>query len=112
MAGSGEVLVSAAEGGGLGSRRLRRFVLTCHDRSRYTDIMGKQEKFEKFSSKIGEKTLKNLRAYAAETERPISLIIDEAVSEYLDHVRVRSAFLDSASEVLDEHKDLLKRLAK
>ena len=67
---------------------------------------------EKFSSKMDRKTLRELRSYAKRSRKPISAILGEAVSEYLAKERVRPIFRDAAAEVLDEHDELLERLAK
>ena len=80
--------------------------------SRYYPGMTQKQHFQKFSSKLGEKTLKDLRAFAAEVQRPVAAILDEAVSDYLGKVRVREVFLSAASEVMEEHAALLKMLAK
>ena len=66
----------------------------------------------KFSSKMDEKVLEQLRAYAAESERNISAILSEAVGEYLARIRVRPVFIEAASQVIDENEELLERLAK
>jgi geranylgeranyl pyrophosphate synthase len=70
------------------------------------------ETTEKFSSKMSKKTLKALREFAAESGRPISSILSDAVSDYLTGVRIRPAFLTAASKVVDEHEELLKKLAQ
>lgn len=67
---------------------------------------------EKFSSVMSKKLLRELRTHAAESKKAISTLLDEAVSEYLNRVRVRSIFMSSADSVLDRHSELLKRLAK
>jgi hypothetical protein len=53
-----------------------------------------------------------LRSFAAETDRSISKIVTEAVSEYLAKYRVRPAFRSAMADVLDENAELLERLAK
>lgn len=67
---------------------------------------------EKFSSKMDARTLHALRAYAHEEGKPISLILTQAVTEYLHKVRIRPAYQNAAEAVLDEHSELLARLAK
>lgn len=67
---------------------------------------------KKFATQIDEKVLEELRLYAAESERSLSKIVNDALVEYLQKVRVRKVFLDSMDEVLDENEELLKRLAK
>jgi hypothetical protein len=66
----------------------------------------------KFASLVDAKVLKDLRAYAAETDRSISSMVSEALAEYLAKVKVRPAFQSAMEEVLAEHEDLLSRLAK
>ena len=67
---------------------------------------------EKFSSKMSKKVLRDLRAYAEQSKIPISSVLDQAVADYLARIKVRPAFFVAAAEVMDEHDELLKRLAK
>ena len=69
-------------------------------------------KVRKFATQIDEKALEELRSYSKSTGRSISSVVSEAVSEYLQRARVRPAFRDAMSETLDDHAELLKRLAK
>jgi hypothetical protein len=69
-------------------------------------------KAKKFATQIDEKALEELRSYAKTTGRSISSVVSEAVAEYLKRASVRPAFRDAMSEVLDDHAELLKRLAK
>ena len=69
-------------------------------------------KLKKFATQIDESTLEDLRAYARETGRSISGVVSEAVGEYLKRASVRPAFRDALDEVLADHAELLKRLAK
>ncbi len=69
-------------------------------------------KAKKFATQIDEKVLKELRSYADQSDRSISNIVSEAVSEYLGRIKLRPAFRSAMNEVLDEHAELLKRLAK
>jgi len=39
-------------------------------------------------------------------------VVNEAVEEYLKRASVRPAFRNAMDEVLDDHAELLKRLAK
>ena len=66
----------------------------------------------KFATQINEATLEDLRAYAKSSGRSISSVVSEAVGEYLNRASVRPAFRDAMDEVLDEHAELLTRLAK
>ena len=69
-------------------------------------------KAKKFATQMDEKVLKDLKSYANETDRSISNVVTEAVAEYLQRVKVRPAFRSAMDEVLDDHSELLKRLAK
>jgi hypothetical protein len=66
----------------------------------------------KFSSKIDPRVLKELRVYAKESGRSISVLVTEAVAEHLRRVRVRPAFRGALDQVISEHDELLKRLAR
>ncbi|MCA8924321.1 MAG: hypothetical protein KDD82_21100 [Planctomycetes bacterium] len=66
----------------------------------------------KFSSKIEQQALDELRRFAKESGRSISSILTEAVTEYLARARVRPVFLNATEQVLNEHSDLLTRLAQ
>lgn len=66
----------------------------------------------KFATQIDEKVLSELRSYAKSSGRSISGLVSEAVGEYLDKVKVRPVFRDAMDEVLEEHSELLTRLAK
>ena len=69
-------------------------------------------KLKKFATQIDESALEDLRAYAKSTGRSISSVVNEAVEEYLKRASVRPAFRSAMDEVLDDHAELLKRLAK
>ncbi len=69
-------------------------------------------KAKKFATQLDEKVLKDLRSYVNESDRSISSVVNEAVAEYLQRSRVRPAFRAAMDEVLDDHAELLKRLAK
>jgi len=66
----------------------------------------------KFGSKLDETVLEELRAYAKSSGRSMASLLTEAVEEYLGRVRIRPAFRAATDEVLDEHEELLKRLAR
>jgi len=69
-------------------------------------------KLKKFATQIDEATLEDLRAYSRSTGRTISVVVSEAVGEYLKKSSVRPAFRNAMDEVLDDHAGLLSRLAK
>ena len=69
-------------------------------------------KLKKFATQIDESTLEDLRTYARNTGRSISGVVSEAVGEYLKRANVRPAFRSAMDEVLEDHAELLDRLAK
>ena len=66
----------------------------------------------KFSSKMDSKVLKSLRAHAEREGRTVSAVLTAAAEEYLERAVIRPPFRKAASEVLDEHAELLERLAR
>lgn len=69
-------------------------------------------KAKKFATQIDEKVLKDLKSYVAKADRSISSVVNEAVAEYLQRSKVRPAFRSAMDEVISDHAELLKRLAK
>ena len=69
-------------------------------------------KLKKFATQIDEATLEDLRTYAKSTGRSISAVVSEAVGEYLNKSSVRPAFRNAMDEVLEDHAELLSKLAK
>jgi uncharacterized membrane protein YheB (UPF0754 family) len=69
-------------------------------------------KSKKFATQIDEKVLKDLKSYVNQSNRSISSVVSEAVAEYIHRARLRPAFSKAMDEVLNEHSDLLQRLAK
>jgi predicted transcriptional regulator len=69
-------------------------------------------KAEKFASQLDGELLQSLREHAAATGRSISAVLDDAVREYLERAHVRPAFRSAMDEVLADHDELLKRLAR
>lgn len=67
---------------------------------------------KKFATQIDEKVLKDLKTFAKSTDRSISKIVSDAVKEYIAKAQVRPAFRSAMDEVLEEHAELLQRLAK
>jgi predicted transcriptional regulator len=68
--------------------------------------------FTKFSSKMDPKVLAGARRLADEADRTLASVLNEAVAEYLERVRVRPAFRKATERVLDRNAELLARLAK
>lgn len=69
-------------------------------------------RLKKFATQIDETTLEELRAYAKSTGRSISGVVSEAVGQYLERANVRPAFRSAMDEVLEDHAELLSRLAR
>jgi predicted transcriptional regulator len=69
-------------------------------------------KATKFATQLDEAVLERLRRFASEQDRSISRVVNDAVAAYLDRAEVRPAFRQAMDEVLDEHRDLLERLAR
>ncbi len=67
---------------------------------------------KKFSSQMNKDVLAELREYSKESNRQISGILTDAVSSYLESVRLRPAFRKAANEVVEENRELLQRLAR
>ncbi len=69
-------------------------------------------KVKKFATQIDEKVLKDLKTYVSQVDRSISSVVSEAVAEYLQRSKLRPAFRSAMDEVLNDHEELLERLAK
>ncbi len=69
-------------------------------------------KLKKFATQIDEEVLKDLRSYADQSERSISNIVSDAVAEYIHRAQLRPVFRDAMEEVMNDHAELLQRLAK
>jgi predicted transcriptional regulator len=80
--------------------------MTCHD------ILSLMDTTDKFSTKMNKEVLAKLREYAQASDRSISLIVSEAVAEYLSRVEVRPSFRNAVEDVIREHEELLRELAK
>ena len=66
----------------------------------------------KFASQMDPELLGELKKYAKAHDRTLSGVLGEAVAQYLERARVRPAFREATEEVLVEHAELLRRLAK
>lgn len=66
----------------------------------------------KFSSKIRPEVLEDLRRHASEAGRTLASVLNEAAEQYLARERVRPAVRDAAEAVMDDHAELLERLAR
>ena len=69
-------------------------------------------KLKKFATQIDETILGELRAYSRNTGKSISYVVTEAVEEYLKRASARPAFRSAMDEVLEDHAELLDRLAR
>ena len=67
---------------------------------------------EKFSTKVDCEVLARLRDYAQRNNKEISFLVSEAIAEYLQRSEVRPTFRTAAAAVIEEHRELLKELAK
>jgi metal-responsive CopG/Arc/MetJ family transcriptional regulator len=67
---------------------------------------------QKFATQLDEHVLEELRATAKETGQSISSLVQDALIEHLRRIRVRPAFREAMGTVLDEHAELLRRLAR
>lgn len=68
--------------------------------------------YVKFGSKMDARVLKDLRAFAEREGRTVSAVLTAAAEEYLERAALRPAFRKAARKVLDEHAELLARLAR
>jgi hypothetical protein len=66
----------------------------------------------KISSKIEEKTWRDLKSFAGETHQSVSGLLTEAVREYLSRRRVRPVVLENLRSSLDENEELGELLAR
>ena len=66
----------------------------------------------KFSSKMDSEVLRDLKAHAEQEGRTLSSVLSIAVAEYLERAALRPAFREAAAEVIDDHAELLERLAR
>ena len=67
---------------------------------------------KKFATQIDEKVLKDLKKYAKSMDRSISGVVTDAVKTFLERQKVRPAFKNAMDEVIEDHKEILQRLAK
>ncbi|MFT5123370.1 MAG: putative transcriptional regulator [Kiritimatiellia bacterium] len=66
----------------------------------------------KISSKVEESVWEDLRALAQESDRNISGVLTEAISDYLRRHRVRPAVMQHLEDSMSEHDELGHNLAK
>lgn len=83
--------------------------MTCQDQWYTIKVMSTAKKF---SSKMDEKVLEDLRSFAKEQNMDISAVLTEAVTDLLNKKRIRPAFKKASEEVFEEFDEALKELAK
>lgn len=66
----------------------------------------------KFASQLDARVLKELREYAREHGKTLSGVLTAAVEDFLQRERIRPAFRAATESVIDEHAELLQRLAR
>lgn len=66
----------------------------------------------KISSKVEEAVWQELKDVASESQRNISGVLTEAISQYLKRHRVRPVVLDHLRDSIQENEELGKLLAK
>lgn len=66
----------------------------------------------KFATQLDSQVAEDLRRFAAESDRSISGVVSAAVAEYLAKYQVRPAFRAALDEVVDDHAEVLARLAR
>lgn len=66
----------------------------------------------KFGAQMEADVLERLRVHAAATGQTLGWLLTRAVGQYLDQQELRPAFVTTAEVVMDEHADLLQRLAR
>lgn len=79
---------------------------------KFHEIIVSSMNAKKFATQIDEKVLKELKSFVKASDRSISSVVNEAVAEFLERSKLRPAFRKAMDEVLDEHEELLRRLAK
>jgi predicted transcriptional regulator len=66
----------------------------------------------KFSAQLDAEVLERLREHAARTGRTLGWVLTQASAHYLEREQLREPFVAAAEETLDEHAELLERLAR
>jgi predicted nucleic-acid-binding protein len=67
---------------------------------------------KKFATQISPEVLSNLYAYAKQAQKKISDVVEDALEAHLKNVQVRPAFRSAVEQVINQHAEALKRLAK
>ena len=66
----------------------------------------------KISSKVEEETWNSLKALAEESQQNISIVLTEAVAEYVQRRRIRPVVPDALRASIDENRELGELLAR
>ncbi len=69
-------------------------------------------KLAKFATQVDQAVLKEIRSHAKEQGIHLSKIVTIALRDYLKNSQLRPAFRSAMDEVMDDHSELLKRLAQ
>ena len=83
-------------------------VLTCHDKSCYSQCMAKI----KISSKVEQAEWEALQAIAYESKQSIAGLLSEAVADYVRKRRLRPAVMSHLEDSMSENEELGQRLAR
>ena len=67
---------------------------------------------KKFATQVSPEVLKNLHSYAKQAQKKISDVVEDALEAHLKNVQVRPAFRSAVEQVINQHAEALKRLAK
>jgi hypothetical protein len=67
---------------------------------------------KKFATQVSPEVLKNLQEYVKQSKRKISDVVEDALEAHLRSVHVRPAFRSAVEQVVNQHAEALKRLAK
>ena len=67
---------------------------------------------KKFATQVSPEILKSLQEYVKQSKKKISDVVEEALESHLQNVQVRPAFRSAVEQVVNQHAEALKRLAK
>jgi len=67
---------------------------------------------QKFATQVDEEVLRQVRETARETGQTISRLVEDALVEHLRRIRVRPVVREAIDEVLEDHEETLRRLAR
>jgi hypothetical protein len=67
---------------------------------------------KKFATQISPKLYEDLQYYVKESKLKISDVVEEALHNHLKTVTIRPAFRSAVEQVVNQHAEALRRLAK